>query len=81
MPAPGIDYRHCCECHSAIARRSVLVCADCGGVFHFPDARVGEAGDACGTNVIGFRDLLGRDIVPLCLRCDMAFRLRYDIPS
>jgi hypothetical protein len=25
--------------------------------------------------------LLGRDVVPLCLRCDMAFRLRYGVPS
>jgi hypothetical protein len=59
----------------------VLVCASCGGLFHFPDARVGEPGDPCGAHVIGFRDILGRDIVPLCLRCDMAFRLRYDVPS
>lgn len=56
------------------------MCADCGGVFHFPDARVGESGLACGTHEIGFRTLLGRDVVPLCLRCDMAFRLDYGVP-
>jgi hypothetical protein len=71
----------CCECHQPLGPRSVLVCADCGGLFHFPDARINEPGRACGTHVIGFRALLGRDVVPLCLRCDMAFRLRYDIPS
>lgn len=71
----------CCECRQPIGRRSALVCADCGQLFHFPDARVNETGDACGKAVIGFRDLLGRDIVPLCLRCDMAFRLRFGVPS
>ena len=59
----------------------MLVCADCGGVFHFPDVRVNEVGPVCGTHEIGFRDLLGRDIVPLCLRCDVAFRLRFGIPA
>lgn len=70
----------CCECKQPIGRRSALVCADCGGVFHFPDARVGEPGRACGTHEIGFRILLGRDVVPLCLRCDMAFRLDNGVP-
>lgn len=59
----------------------MLVCADCGGRFHFPDARVGEEGRACGTHEIGLRSLLGRDVVPLCLRCDMAFRLAHGLPS
>jgi hypothetical protein len=72
---------HCCECHGPVGRESVLVCADCGGLFHFPDARVREVGQACGTHEVGFRDLLGRDVVPLCLRCDMAFRLRFGIPA
>ena len=72
---------HCCECKEPCGGRSVLVCADCGGVFHFPDARIDEAGKPCGTHEIGFRNLLGRDIVPLCLRCDMAFRLKYGIPA
>ena len=71
----------CCECGQPVGRRSVLVCADCGDVFHFPDARVNEPGRPCGTYVIGFRNLLGRDLVPLCLRCDMAFRLSYGVPS
>lgn len=57
------------------------MCADCGGLFHYPDARVNEPGIPCGVHEIGFRDLLGRDVVPLCLRCDMAFRLRFGIPS
>lgn len=73
--------RICCECKGPAGRRSVLVCASCGGLFHYPDARVREPGEPCGAQVIGFRDLLGRDIVPLCLRCDMAFRLRYGVPS
>jgi hypothetical protein len=30
---------------------------------------------------IGLRGLLGRDVVPLCLRCDMAFRLAHGLPS
>jgi hypothetical protein len=71
----------CCECHEHLGRQGVLVCADCGGLFHFPDARVREIGLTCGVHVIGFRQLLGRDVVPLCLRCDMAFRLLYGIPS
>ncbi|MGE5595670.1 MAG: hypothetical protein ACM3S1_06485 [Hyphomicrobiales bacterium] len=71
----------CVECHEPIGRHSVLVCADCGGLFHYPDARVNETGRACGTHEIGFRDLLGRDVVPLCLRCDVAFRLRFGIPA
>ena len=70
----------CCECHQPFGQRSILVCADCGGRFHFPDARIGESGIECGRQVIGFRTLLGRDIVPLCLRCDMAFRLRFGVP-
>lgn len=71
----------CCECKQPFGRRSILVCADCGGRFHFPDARIREEGTACGVHVIGMRYLLGRDVTPLCLRCDMAFRLRYGIPS
>lgn len=74
--------RHrCCGCHLPVGDRSVLVCADCGGLFHFPDARIHEVGAPCGVTEIGFRDILGRDIVPLCLRCDMAFRLEYGIPA
>ncbi|MEP7214851.1 MAG: hypothetical protein ABI782_01290 [Anaerolineaceae bacterium] len=57
------------------------MCADCGGWFHFPDARVNERGEKCGVHEIGFRDLLGRDVVPMCQRCDMAFRLRFGVPS
>lgn len=71
----------CCECKQPPGGRSVLVCADCGGIFHYPDARVNESGTACGVHEIGFRSLLGRDVVPMCLRCDMAFRLRFEIPS
>ncbi len=71
----------CCECREPLGRRGVLVCADCGGLFHFPDARVGEEGAACGAHEIGFRNLLGRDVVPLCRRCDVSFRLRYQIPG
>ena len=71
----------CVECKEPPGGFSVLVCADCGGIFHFPDARVNEQGPCCGTHEIGFRDLLGRDVVPLCLRCDMAFRLKYGIPA
>ncbi len=71
----------CCECKEPLGRRSILVCADCGGRFHFPDARIPEQGIACGTHEIGFRSLLGRDVVPLCLRCDMAFRLKNGIPG
>ncbi len=71
----------CVECKEAIGRLSALICADCGGLFHFPDARINEVGRACGVHVIGFRNLLGRDVVPLCLRCDMAFRLRFGVPS
>ncbi len=71
----------CCECGELAGRSSILVCADCGGWFHSPDERVAEDGRKCGVHVIGFRLLLGRDVVPLCLRCDMAFRLRYGIPS
>lgn len=73
--------RPCVECQQPPGSRSVLVCADCGGIFHFPDGRVNEPGQACGTHEVGFRDLLGRDVVPLCLRCDMAFRLRFGIPA
>lgn len=71
----------CCECRLPRGRKSVLICADCGQWFHFPDARIGEEFVPCGTHEIGFRNLLGRDVVPLCLRCDMAFRLQYGIPS
>ncbi len=71
----------CCECREPLGGRSVLVCADCGGLFHFPDARTGEVGEPCGAHEIGFRNLLGRDVVPLCLRCDVSFRLRYNIPA
>jgi hypothetical protein len=59
----------------------MLMCADCRGWFHFPDARIQEEGIACGVHEVGFRNLLGRDVVPLCLRCDMAFRLAHGIPS
>lgn len=71
----------CCECKQQIGSRSALTCAGCGGLFHYPDSRINEAGRACGVHVIGFRNLLGRDVVPFCLRCDMAFRLQYGIPS
>jgi hypothetical protein len=71
----------CCECKELLGRRGYRRCADCGGLFHYPDARVNEPGEKCGVQVIGFRDLLGQDVVPLCLRCDMAFRLRFGIPS
>ena len=71
----------CVECREAVGSRSVLICADCGGLFHFPDARISEPGTACGVHVIGFRNLLGRDVVPFCLRCDMAFRLKFGVPS
>lgn len=71
----------CVECKDDIGRRSALICADCGGLFHYPDLRIEEVGRTCGVNVIGFRNLLGRDIVPLCLRCDMAFRLKFGVPS
>lgn len=71
----------CTECHEPIGSRGALVCADCGGVFHYPDARIDEPGDPCGTHEIGLRELLGRDIVPLCLRCDMAFRLSNGVPA
>lgn len=71
----------CCECKLLIGEASALVCADCGRLFHFPDARKGETGKECGVHVIGLRELLGRDVVPLCRRCDMAFRLRYGVPS
>lgn len=76
-----MDRAHCCECREPAGQRSVLVCWDCGGVFHFPDARVGEEGVACGTHEIGFRNLLGADVVPLCLPCDVSFRLRHSIPA
>lgn len=76
-----MNERICCECKQPAGKRSVLVCASCGGLFHFPDARIREPGEPCGAHVIGFRDLLGRDVVPLCLRCDMAFRLRHGVPS
>jgi hypothetical protein len=71
----------CCECKEPIGDRSVLVCADCGGVFHYPDSRISEPGEPCGRHVIGFRSILGWDVVPFCLRCDMAFRLRHGIPA
>lgn len=59
----------------------MLVCASCGGVFHYPDSRVGEEGPTCGAHLIGLRTLTGRDATPLCLRCDMAFRLEHGIPA
>jgi hypothetical protein len=71
----------CCECKAPVGTRSVLVCADCGGVFHFPDQRVHEPGTACGTHLMGMRQVFGADIIPLCLRCDMAIRLRHGIPA
>jgi hypothetical protein len=76
-----VNGESCCECHEPFGHRSKLVCADCGQLFHFPDERAGERGIACGVHVIGFRNLLGRDVVPMCLRCDMAFRLRFGIPT
>jgi hypothetical protein len=60
---------------------SALICADCKGLFHYPDSHLSERGRACGTHLIGMREITGWDIVPLCLRCDMAIRLRYGIPS
>ena len=57
------------------------MCADCGKWFHYPDARINEPGEACGMHLIGMRQVLGADIIPLCRRCDMAIRLRYGIPS
>lgn len=72
---------YCCECKQPIGRRGARTCAGCGGLFHFPDARVGEEGSACGTHIIGMREILGHDVVPFCLRCDMAFRLQYGVPS
>ena len=71
----------CVECKEEIGQRSALVCADCGGQFHYPDSRINETGTPCGVHVIGFRNLLGRDVVPFCLRCDMAFRLKFGVPS
>ncbi len=71
----------CCECKQPAGRRSMLMCADCRQWFHYPDARIHEEGVACGVHEIGFRSLLGRDVVPLCLRCDVAFKLAYGIPS
>lgn len=57
------------------------MCADCKGVFHYPDPRLGESGPVCGTHVVGLRELTGWDVVPFCLRCDMAFRLKHELPS
>lgn len=71
----------CCECKQPLGKHSVLVCADCGGVFHYPDARINEPGEKCGAHEFGFRNVLGADVVSLCLRCDMAFRLKYGIPA
>lgn len=76
-----MNARACCECHESIGAESALICADCGGLFHFPDARIQEVGRVCGVHVIGFRSTLGRDIVPLCRRCDMAFRLEFGVPG
>ena len=77
-----MNRNHCCECKEMLVdERSVLVCADCGGVFHYPDSRVNEPGDPCGRHEIGLRNILGWDVVPLCMRCDVAFRLRYGIPA
>ena len=78
---PLVPAATCVECKDDIGRASALLCAVCGGQFHFPDARINEVGRACGVHVIGFRNLLGRDVVPLCLRCDMAFRLKFGVPS
>ena len=75
------DQHWCVECHEPFGGRSKLVCWDCGGWFHMPDERINEPGAPCGIHEVGFRGLLGADVVPLCLRCDMAFRLRFDIPS
>ncbi|MBE7519875.1 MAG: hypothetical protein HS107_11595 [Thermoflexaceae bacterium] len=71
----------CCECREPAGERSMLMCAACRQWFHFPDERVREAGLRCGVHEIGFRETLGRDVVPLCLRCDMAFRLENGIPA
>lgn len=76
-----VDRYRCCECHEPAGGTSVLVCADCGGRFHYPDARTREAGKVCGTHLVGLRAVVGADVVPLCLRCDMAIRLRLGIPS
>lgn len=71
----------CCECKAPIGEQTVLVCAMCGGTFHFPDARIGEDGLVCGVHILGLRETLGRDVVPMCLRCDMAFRLEHGVPA
>ena len=71
----------CCECGQPATGRSMVVCADCGGRFHYPDSRVNEPGTKCGVHEIGFASVLGRDVVPLCLRCDMAFRLKFGVPA
>ncbi len=71
----------CCECKEPAGGQSMLTCAACRGVFHFADERVHERGKRCGVHEIGFREILGRDAVPLCLRCDMAFRLENGIPA
>jgi len=71
----------CCECGKAFGRRSALVCADCGRLFHYPDSRTREPGEACGVHLMGLRQFFGLDAIPLCRRCDMALRLRYGIPS
>ena len=69
------------RCHESFERRLVLVCADYGKGFHFPDARIAGAGEACGVHVIDFRKLLDRDGVQLWRQRDTAFRLEHGIPS
>ncbi len=70
----------CCECKEPLGNHGCVMCADCRGWFHYPDARIQEEGRKCGVHIFGLREVFGRDAVPLCLRCDMAFRLRYGVP-
>lgn len=74
--------RICCECKEPLEHGGDMVmCADCRGWFHYPDARLGNDGPRCGVHIHGLREFFGRDVVPLCLRCDMAFRLAHEVPS
>jgi hypothetical protein len=59
----------------------MVMCADCRGWFHYPDSRLGNDGQRCGVHIFGLRESFGRDVVPLCLRCDMAFRLKHGVPA
>jgi hypothetical protein len=79
----------CCECREPLAAGASVMCADCRGWFHYPDSRLDalrqrgelEEGKKCGVHIFGMRSVFGRDVVPLCLRCDMAFRLELGVPS